>query len=127
MKGCSGKDLERRNVLSLERKSEWVMEYQITVRILRTAYVNKAQRVNFPMPYILEVCMGMGKTGIPHTSSIYAVRQKMSGDLNQVTSVATATKLHQSIFSSSVSDSVIRDDFSRRFTGPRNLSFQGRI
>ena len=52
MKGCSGKDLERRNVLSLERKSEWVMEYQITVRILRTAYVNKAQRVNFPMPYI---------------------------------------------------------------------------
>ena len=30
-KGCSGKDLQRRKVLSLERKSEWVMEYQITV------------------------------------------------------------------------------------------------
>jgi len=30
-KGCSGKDLQRRKVLSLERKSEWVMEYQISV------------------------------------------------------------------------------------------------
>ena len=31
-KGCSGtgKELQRRKVLSLERKSEWVMEYQIT-------------------------------------------------------------------------------------------------
>ena len=26
-----GKDLQRRKVLSLERKSEWVMEYQMTV------------------------------------------------------------------------------------------------
>jgi len=30
-KGCSGKDLQRRKVLSLERKSECVMEYQIAV------------------------------------------------------------------------------------------------
>ena len=30
-KGCSGKDLQRRKVLSLERKSEWVIKYQITV------------------------------------------------------------------------------------------------
>ena len=30
-KGCSGQDLQRRKVLSLERKSAWVMEYQITV------------------------------------------------------------------------------------------------
>jgi len=27
-KGCGGKDLEKRKVLSLEWKSEWVMEYQ---------------------------------------------------------------------------------------------------
>jgi len=30
-KGCSGKDLQRSKVLSLERKSGWVMKYQITV------------------------------------------------------------------------------------------------
>ena len=30
-KDCSGKELQRRKVLSLERKSAWVMEYQITV------------------------------------------------------------------------------------------------
>jgi len=30
-KGCSGKDLQKRKVLSLERKSEWVMEYQVVV------------------------------------------------------------------------------------------------
>jgi len=30
-KGYSGKDLQRRKVLSLEKKSEWAMEYQITV------------------------------------------------------------------------------------------------
>jgi len=30
-KGCSEKDLQRRKVLSLELKSEWVMEYQISV------------------------------------------------------------------------------------------------
>ena len=30
-KGCSGKDLQKRKVLSLEWKSEWVMEYQIIV------------------------------------------------------------------------------------------------
>jgi len=27
-KGCGGKDLQKRKVLSLEWKSEWVMEYQ---------------------------------------------------------------------------------------------------
>jgi len=30
-KGCSGKDLQKRKVLSLEWKSEWVMEYQLIV------------------------------------------------------------------------------------------------
>ena len=30
-KGCSGKDLQKRKVLSVECKSEWVMEYQIIV------------------------------------------------------------------------------------------------
>jgi len=30
-KGCSGKDLKKRKVLSLEWKSEWVMEYQLIV------------------------------------------------------------------------------------------------
>jgi len=30
-KGCSGNDLQKRKVLSLEWKSEWVMEYQIIV------------------------------------------------------------------------------------------------
>ena len=29
--GYGGKDLQKRNVLSLEWKSEWVMEYQIIV------------------------------------------------------------------------------------------------
>jgi len=33
-KGCGGKDLEKRKVLSLERKSEWVMEYQMFVWLL---------------------------------------------------------------------------------------------
>jgi len=32
-KGCSGKDLQKRKVLSLEWKSEWVMEYQIIVSV----------------------------------------------------------------------------------------------
>jgi len=27
-KGCSGKDLQKKKVLSLKWKSEWVMEYQ---------------------------------------------------------------------------------------------------
>jgi len=27
-KGCGGKDLQKMEVLSLERKSEWVMEYK---------------------------------------------------------------------------------------------------
>jgi len=27
-KGCGGKDLQKKKVLSLEWKSEWVMEYQ---------------------------------------------------------------------------------------------------
>ena len=31
--GCGGKDLEKRKVLSLEWKSEWVMEYQIIVNM----------------------------------------------------------------------------------------------
>jgi len=30
-KGCGGKDLQKRKVLNLEWKSEWVMEYQIIV------------------------------------------------------------------------------------------------
>ena len=29
--GCGGKDLQKRNVLSLEWKSEWVMEYCVKV------------------------------------------------------------------------------------------------
>jgi len=33
-KGCGGKDLQERKVLSLEWKSEWVMEYQIIVSII---------------------------------------------------------------------------------------------
>jgi len=32
-KGCGGKDLQERKVLSLEWKSEWVMEYQVIVSI----------------------------------------------------------------------------------------------
>ena len=30
-KGSGGKDLQKRKVLSLERKTEWVMEYQVVV------------------------------------------------------------------------------------------------
>jgi len=30
-KGCGGKDMQKMKVLSLEWKSEWVMEYQVTV------------------------------------------------------------------------------------------------
>jgi len=34
--GCGGKDLQKRKVLSLEWKSEWVMEYQVIVGLSMT-------------------------------------------------------------------------------------------
>jgi len=45
-KGCSGKDLQRRKVLSLERKSEWVMEYQNNSKYdaLKSAYSQQQQQ-----------------------------------------------------------------------------------